>query len=303
MIFIGYPEEQWEFIKVKGEKTKYQISTYGQVRNIKTGKILKQHIQNNGYYGFTISVKGKLYSFKTASIVAKTFIPNDDPEHKTQVNHKEGDMKSDNSIWNLEWVTPSENQRHAVANGLFKSTSSVYSKKQIVKVCKMLEKGKSTKEIHEATSVSRSVISDILNRKLHRDISKDYDFSKRPKSKSGPSVKYKDKQIKQVCELWVDDMEAEEISKITGIPVNTIYGIVFEKKPQFKHITSKYNLKRKRHSSKKAASDEVVHEVCRLLTERKSVDEIVTATGMSKGGIYKIKNRTRRTDISSQYKF
>ena len=178
MIFIGYPEEQWEFIKVKGEKTKYQISTYGQVRNIKTGKILKQHIQNNGYYGFTISVKGKLYSFKTASIVAKTFIPNDDPEHKTQVNHKEGDIKSDNSIWNLEWVTPSENQRHAVANGLFKSTSSVYSKKQIVKVCKMLEKGKSTKEIHEVTSVSRSVISDILNRKLHRDISKDYDFSK-----------------------------------------------------------------------------------------------------------------------------
>lgn len=302
MIFIGYPEEQWEFIKVKGEKTKYQISTYGQVRNIKTGKILKQHIQNNGYYGFTISVKGKLYSFKTASIVAKTFIPNDDPEHKTQVNHKEGDMKSDNSIWNLEWVTPSENQRHAVVNNLY-DTSSVYSKKQIVKVCKMLEKGKSTKEIHEATSVSRSVISDILNRKLHRDISKDYDFSKRPKSKSGPSVKYKDKQIKQVCELWVDDMEAEEISKITGIPVNTIYGIVFEKKPQFKHITSKYNLKRKRHSSKKAASDEVVHEVCRLLTERKSVDEIVTATGMSKGGIYKIKNRTRRTDISSQYKF
>lgn len=305
MIFIGYPEEQWEFIKVKGKKTKYQISTYGQVRNIKTGKILKQHIQNNGYYGFTISVKGKLYSFKTASIVAKTFIPNDDPEHKTQVNHKEGDMKSDNSIWNLEWVTPSENQRHTVVNNLYdtKNKGHKFPKQKLKQVCEMLEDNRTITEIYNKTKVSKRTIRDILHKRKHTDLSKDYDFSKRTKSKSGPSVKYTDTQIIQVCELWVEDKEAKEISKITGIPENTVYGIVFETKPQFKHITSNFNLKRKRHGNGKAAKDKVIHEVCKLLTEGKSVDEIVTATGMSKGGIYKIKNRTRRTDISSQYKF
>ena len=167
----------------------------------------------------------------------------------------------------------------------------------------MLEDNRTITEIYNKTKVSKRTIRDILHKRKHTDLSKDYDFSQRSKSKSGPSVKYTDTQIIQVCELWVEDKEAKEISKITGIPENTIYGIVFETKPQFKHITSNFNLKRKRHGNGKATKDKVIHEVCKLLTEGKSVDEIVTATGMSKGGIYKIKNRTRRTDISSQYKF
>ena len=47
-------------------------------------------------------------------LMAAVWCPNPDPEHRTQVDHLNGDL-DDYSQFNLEWVTPEENIRRAVA--------------------------------------------------------------------------------------------------------------------------------------------------------------------------------------------
>lgn len=75
------------------------------------GKPLSYHISNAGYA--RVWIRGKNRSVHR--LVAKTWIPN--PAENPQVNHIDGD-KLNNSASNLEWVTQSENQKHAYASGL-----------------------------------------------------------------------------------------------------------------------------------------------------------------------------------------
>jgi hypothetical protein len=112
--------EEWKDIELFIGK--YQISSLGRVKSLdrnvyrKDGTLAyKQQELIICQYGkiynqVNLYKEGKLHHFYTHILLAKHFILN--PKNKEQVNHIDGNKKN-NSLSNLEWVTKSENAKHA----------------------------------------------------------------------------------------------------------------------------------------------------------------------------------------------
>jgi hypothetical protein len=98
----------WKKIK---QNNNYSVSDRGDVRNDKTGAILKPATVYNGY--LRVCICGKMY--RVHRLVADAYI--DNPCNYPQVNHKDGNKKN-NSVDNLEWCTASQNIKHAFATGI-----------------------------------------------------------------------------------------------------------------------------------------------------------------------------------------
>lgn len=106
----------WKIVK----NTKhYLVSRCGIIKNAKTGRELKASRNNRGYLCSSVAFKDKGSRPELIHrIVATAFIRPPNPGE--QVNHKDGD-KTNNHVSNLEWVTASENIKHAITTGLNKS--------------------------------------------------------------------------------------------------------------------------------------------------------------------------------------
>lgn len=134
-------KEIWK--DIKNYEGLYQISNTGKVKRLSkiilgkngTKQLIKEKIMNgsitfNGYVRVGLSKNGKVTKIRIHRLVAETFIPN--PNNLKQINHIDGD-KTNNNINNLEWVTPSENIKHAYRNKLIIAPkgkkSSLYGKR------------------------------------------------------------------------------------------------------------------------------------------------------------------------------
>ncbi len=170
VVFEMDVKEEWK--KIKGYP--YRISNFGRVKRIgegcgaHVGKILKPGI-TRGYLRVGLCKNNKVKFFHVHKLVAETFIGSC-PKGK-EVNHKDGD-KENPYINNLEYVTRSQNMKHAFKLGLQdikgeKNSQSKLTKKDIKKIRALYKTGNYIqKEIAKIFKVSRENINLIVNNKI-----------------------------------------------------------------------------------------------------------------------------------------
>ena len=153
---IDEEKEHWKEIS-----DGYDVSNQGRIRHGQ--KILLGSTHQDGY--IFVTIKGK--QTPVHRFVAEAFIPN--IKNKPEVNHIDGN-KMNNAAANLEWVTRSENQKHAIKNGLqpnpVKTYLGKFTAEQREEIKSLANSGTfSSRQLAEKFNVSHTCINDIINGK------------------------------------------------------------------------------------------------------------------------------------------
>jgi hypothetical protein len=177
----NFISEEWRdvpsFMGVLQASNMGRIKRLPRYRNTKNGgraymleKILAQTISTYGYYKICISIDNKVHHLSVHRLIAEAFVPNPNIQH--QINHING-IKTDNSIENLEWVSLTENIRHAHATGL----SAVQPKGEANKLSKklyqydlngnLIKEWTGIREVCNVLKIDRSNMNRHLNGKVH----------------------------------------------------------------------------------------------------------------------------------------
>lgn len=150
-------------IIINNISTSYFITEDGKCYNSKTNKYLKgQENYKTHYFSYNLTMpdgsKKRCYAHR---LVAEAFIPKPEDKNKNQINHIDGN-KLNNSIENLEWVTPKENSQHANKLELRKVDHVFCFNKDKILVAEY----KNIREASKAVNISTSLISQELNKEV-----------------------------------------------------------------------------------------------------------------------------------------
>ena len=116
-------------------------------------RTLKPALRRDGYYFVTLSVNNQHFHRPIHSMVAEAFIgPRPNGYH---VNHKDGN-KTNNTMANLEYVTPSENARHSIA--VLENTQKLTPDK-VRQIRHKVKSGASRKEIAREFNISIHMVN------------------------------------------------------------------------------------------------------------------------------------------------
>lgn len=98
---------------IAGFEGKYAITEDGQVWSYRNNSFLRGEYLKSGYIRYSLQDNGKRVRKLGHRLVAEAFLEN--PNNLPQVDHINGD-KTNNSIENLRWVSPSDNRKNRPKN-------------------------------------------------------------------------------------------------------------------------------------------------------------------------------------------
>ena len=170
-------------IYITGYEGVYSITKNGYVWSHKREKFLAFGSNSGGQYkSVCLSKCGKAKCFSVHRLVALHYIKN--LSNKPEVNHIDGD-KLNNHYKNLEWVTSSENSKHAHRTGLIKNIPSsrfisgfdprraakrLLSDAEVVNMRKRSENGETFRSISEDFNIDESSVRRCCKRESYKDI-------------------------------------------------------------------------------------------------------------------------------------
>ena len=88
----------------------YYVTSDGNIWSNKSYKLLLPAPDSSGYLTVSLQSNGKQSTKRLHRLVAEAFVPNDDPAHKTTVDHIDND-KTNNRADNLQWLSNADNIR------------------------------------------------------------------------------------------------------------------------------------------------------------------------------------------------
>jgi hypothetical protein len=149
----------------------YIVTKEGSIISKYTGEQLYVHTNKKGYQFVRMYIDGKAKTYLVHRIVATVHLPNKD--NKPEINHKDGN-KSNNNVWNLEWVTGKENVDHSVKSGLVKRGSdrpnSKLSDESVVLMRKLRNAGWNYYQLGERFEVAYQTAHKVCTRQTYTHI-------------------------------------------------------------------------------------------------------------------------------------
>ena len=170
------PHEIWCDV-VEYEKF-YQVSIFSRVKSFygRKPRILKHHIDIDGYAVVSLSKNANDKIFGVHTLVGRAFI--DNPENKPVVHHQDNN-RLHSCVWNLEWATYSENSRYATISGSRKigseSPCAKLTAEQVQEILRLYIKGDSEFGCYglaKKFGVHPSTINGIIKGKIYKNISR-----------------------------------------------------------------------------------------------------------------------------------
>lgn len=159
-------------------KYDYYVTDTGHIWSEQSHKMMAESLDKDGYVKVSLRSEDlplkRCHRYSVHRLIMENFYPFEGMENY-QVNHIDGN-KQNNALDNLEWVTCEENIHHAINHGLRAEINGAakLTSAQVIEIYKRSHEGERNIDLGQEFGVHPDTIGKIRNKKIWKDLLKDY---------------------------------------------------------------------------------------------------------------------------------